>query len=92
MMPINPHEKTQYEFAAKRVNDMLREEFPDEQLQFMSFVMDAGESGFIGYLASTRRIDAVRTIMEWLDKSISGFSRDELRELLVELEKEMGKS
>ena len=84
-----PHEKPQYEFAAKLVNDALRKAFPDENLHFMSFVMDEGEGGYTGFLASNRRIDSVRLIMEWLAHAIEGFDRRELLELIKELEKEL---
>lgn len=91
-MPKQPHDKTEYEFAAKRVNDLLRELFPNKEVQFLSFVIDQGPagSGYMGYIASTRRIDAVRVIMEWLDRMVDSFDRQQLRELLIELEKEMG--
>lgn len=88
-MPRQPHEKTEFEFAAKRVNDLLREIFPDTSVQFMTFLMDEGDSGYVGYISSTRRIDAVRVIMEWLSKMIESFDRQQLREMLVELEKEL---
>ena len=90
-MPKQPHDRTEYEFAAKRVNDLLREIFPNKDVQFLSFLIDAGpaDSGYMGYIASTRRIDAVRVIMEWLGRMVESFDREQLRELLVELEKEM---
>lgn len=84
-----PHERTQFEFAAKIVNDALRKAFPDEKLHFMSFVMDEGKEGHIGFLASNRRIDSVRLIMEWLAHAIEGFDRRDLLELIKELEKEL---
>lgn len=84
-----PHDKTEYEFAAKRVNDLLHEIFPDKNVQFLSFVIDEGTGGYMGYIASARRIDAVRVIMEWLDRMFRSFDRKQLRELLIELEKEM---
>lgn len=84
-----PHEKTQFEFAAKLVNDALRKAFPDEKLHFMSFVMDEGEGGHIGFLASNRRIDSIRMIMEWLEYAVKGLDRRDLLELIKELEKEL---
>ncbi len=84
-----PHDKTEMEFAAKYVNDKLRERFPDDDLQFMSFVFDVGEHGHTGYVATTRRIDAVRLIMEWLEHTLVGFSRKDMAEMLTELNKEL---
>ena len=84
-----PHEKTEMEFAAKFVNDKLRERFPDQKLQFMTFVMDEGEGGHLGYIATVNRIDAARVVMEWLTHVLIGFDRKELVEMLAELTKEM---
>lgn len=90
-MPKQPHDKTEYEFAAKQVNDLLRKLFPDTNVQFMTFLMDEGEGGYIGYIASVRRIDAVRVMMEWMTVMIESFDREQIRELLVELDKEMSR-
>ena len=90
-MPEQPHEATEYEAASKRINELLREIFPDRNLAFMSFVMDLGDSGYIGYMASTRRIDAVRCMMEWMTNMIESFDREQIRDLLVELEKELAR-
>ena len=88
-----PHEFPEFEHAAKAVNELLRERFKDSKrkVQFLTFVVDEGEGGYLGYIASVRRIDAVRLIMEWLSRMIDSFDVRQIEELLVELAKELSK-
>ena len=89
--PPQPHEATELEFAAKAVNDLLKKRFKKSKrkVAFLTFVVDEGEGGYLGYIASVRRIDAVRLIMEWLTRMIDSFDVRQIHELLVELEKEL---
>ena len=57
----------------------------------MSFIFDEGDEGFLGYLASSQRIDSIRLIMEWLDRMIESLDLKELQRLLAELEKELSR-
>lgn len=68
---------------------MLRKSFKDKKLQFFTFVMDEGEHGHLGYMASARRMDVARMMMEFLARSIPEFNRLELLEMCQLLEKEM---
>ena len=88
-MSHQPHDQTELEFAAKRVHDLLRELYPDRDLQFLTFIVDSGSSGYIGYIASARRIDAVRLMGEWLERMLPTFSRTDLLEIIKLLEEEM---
>ena len=87
-MTPQPHEQTEYEFAAKAVNDLLRKRFKNRNVQFLTFVMDEGSSGYMGYIASTRRIDAIRVIFEWLERMLPSLDRTQVREMLELLDKE----
>lgn len=82
---------TELEFAAKQMNDVLAKRFPNRKLEFMSFVFDYG-GGALGYVSSTRRIDAYRAITEWLHRTVKEFSRADLIEMLKLYEKELGES
>lgn len=79
------HTKTELEFAAKQVNDVLAKSFPDKKLTFMSFVFDE-ES--IGYVSTNKRIDALRSIMEWLSHNIATLSKADFVEMLELLKNE----
>ena len=89
-----PHEHTEFEFAAKAVNDLLAKRFKKRggpNVQFMTFIVDEGEGGYMGYIASVRRIDAVRVVMAWLTRMIESFDQRQLKDMLVLLEKELAK-
>jgi len=80
-----PHTATELEFAAKQVNDLLAKNFPDSDMNFLSFVMDDNS---LGYLSSTRRIDGLRLIMEWLSHQIQSIDQELFIEMLEELKRE----
>ncbi len=88
---MNEHEKPKMEFIAKRVNDMLKKEFDDDALGFFTMVYDQGDSGYLGYLSSTRRVDVIRVIMEWLERVIPNFTCDELEEIITLRKQELEK-
>lgn len=85
-----PHEQTELEFAAKAVNDLLKKRFKKrgQKRQFLTFVLDEGGEGYLGYIASVRRIDAIRVIFEWLQRMLPSLTDDQVDELLEELRKE----
>ena len=89
MTELEKRAATELEFAAKRVNDLLSKTLPGRTLGFMTSVFDLGDGGYIGYLASARRIDAFRVITEWMERSLDGFSRSDIVEMLKEYEKEL---
>ena len=81
------HDKTEYEFMAKSVNDHLARKYKGQNVGFMTFIFDYGDSGHIGFIASSRRIDSIRMITEWLAHAIPGLTREsmiEMLELLIE--------
>lgn len=96
-MPARPDgditEAQQLEFVAKRINDLLAEALPGRHLGFMSFVYDVepgpDQGKYLAYLASNRRVDAFRTIAEWMEKTVEAFSRADLIEILRQLEQEV---
>ena len=83
-----PHDKTEYEFIAKSVNDLLKKKYKGKKLGFMTFIFDMSDTGHIGFIASSRRIDSMRMIMEWLNHAIDDLSREDFVEMLEELKKE----
>lgn len=89
MSEVEKRPATELEFAAKRVNDLLARTLPHRELGFMTFVFDVGDGGYLGYVASPRRVDAFRMITEWLERSVNGFSRADIVEVLKEYEKEL---
>ena len=86
---VEKRSATELEFMAKRVNDLLKKNFPNRELGYMTFVFDQSDSGYIGYLSSIRRVDAFRMITEWLEKSLDSFTRADVVEMLKEYEKEL---
>lgn len=91
MTKTGPHQKTQYEFIAKKVNDLLKKQVKNKELGFMTFIFDVGEGGYMGYLASTRRIDALAMILEWLTKMIQGMTDEDKIELIEKIRAEAKK-
>ena len=87
-MKNRPHDKTEYEFVAKSVNDLLKKKYPGKKLGFMTFIFDQGDTGHIGFIASSRRIDSLRLIMEWFGHALDEISREDFVEMLEELKKE----
>ena len=82
------HAKTEYEFIAKTLNDTLKKKYKGRNLGFMTFIFDVGETGHIGFVASSRRIDSMRMIMEWFSHALDELSREDFVEMLEELKKE----
>lgn len=82
------HEKTEYEFIAKSVNDLLKKKYKGQNLGFMTFIFDGSDKGHIGFIASSRRIDSLRLIMEWFSHALGNLTREEFVEMLEELKKE----
>ena len=89
-MKNRPHEKTEYEFIAKSVNDLLKKKYKGLNVGFMTFIFDQDETGtgHIGFIASSRRIDSMRMIMEWFGFALDDLSREDFIEMLEELKKE----
>lgn len=85
---MSKHDKTEYEFIAKSVNDLLKKKYKGLDIGFMTFIFDQGETGHIGFIASSRRIDSMRLIMEWLNHALDELSREAFVEMLEELKKE----
>ena len=82
------HDKTEFEFIAKRINNMLERQFPDKNLCFLTMIMDAGSEGYLGYVANLERIDAIRVVAEWMSKTIGGLSKDDFEDMLTRLKQE----
>lgn len=82
------HDKTEYEFIAKSVNDLLKKKYKGLDLGFMTFIFNQGDDGHIGFIASSRRIDSLRLIMEWFHHALEDLSREDMIEMLEELKKE----
>ena len=85
------HKKTEYEFIAKSVNDLLKKKYKGRKLGFMTFIFDATgetEGTHIGFIASSRRIDSLRMIMEWFSHALNDLTREQFVEMLEELKKE----
>jgi hypothetical protein len=75
-----PHEKTEYEFKAKRLLDLVKAEFPG--MGAMVFLMDLGEGGNLAYLSSIERVDAFTAILEWQVRTMSLMTKDQVQEML----------
>jgi len=77
---------TELEFVAKQVNDLCKKVIPNRDLNFMTFIFDDEN---VGYISSIKRIDAFRAITEWLERSLKGFTRADVVEMLSLYEIEM---
>ena len=77
-----PHDQTELEFVAKQVNDLLKRKIPNRKLVFLTFISDVGEGGYLGYISSARRIDAIRLITEWLARMLPRLTKEQRREML----------
>lgn len=86
-----PHDRTDLEFDAKAVNDLLKKRSKrrgGRKLEFFTFILDGREGGYLGYISSVRRIDAIRVITEWLGRMIPSLTVEERREMLALFDQE----